>query len=314
MFFHEIKFEENAKFICMNEQQLNWDDMVTVMSIADGGSLSAAARHLGISHATVFRRLGKIEDRLGVRLFERSRTGYVPTLAGEELAALALRVDEDVRAAERRFVGQDQRPDGTVRVTTADTLMFGPLHNIFADFRRTYPEIELEVILSNEMFNLSKRMADVAIRPTTNPPENLVGRAIIEIAFAVYAAPGHPVLALASPDFTEYNWIGLDDSLAQPVRRWMIREGYDDCVKFRVNSLVGCMAAAKVGLELAVLPCFLAEPEPDLVRVTDTIPELSTPLWLLTHPDLRRVYRIRTFLDFVAKALSRQKDLFAGEP
>ena len=168
----------------MTEQSLHWDDLRVVQAIAEAGSLSGAGRRLGASHATVFRRLNAIERRLGVALFERSRTGYAPTPAGEDLAATAARVETEVLGAERRVVGRDLRLSGSIRVTTTDTLLMGLLSPIFAGFQRAHPEIVLEVAVSNQLFNLSQRDADVAVRPSPSPPEHLVGRRVGTVAQA----------------------------------------------------------------------------------------------------------------------------------
>ncbi|ONX33914.1 LysR family transcriptional regulator, partial [Burkholderia cenocepacia] len=174
----------------MKEQRLSWDDLRLVLAVAQAGSLAGAARRLGISHATVFRRLAAIEAELGVKLFERTRAGYAPTPAGEDAAAAAERIQDEVHGVERRVAGRDVRPSGTVRVTTTDTLLSGLLSPVFAAFRHACPEITLEVSVSNAVFDLSKREADVAIRPSSSPPEVLIGRRVGTIAQAVYAAPG----------------------------------------------------------------------------------------------------------------------------
>ena len=166
--------------------KLPWDDLRVVLAVAEAGSLAGAGRRLGASHATVFRRLGDVERRLGVRLFERSRLGYAPTDAGEELAEAARRIEAEVHDAERRIVGRDLRPAGVVRVTTTDSLMVGLVSPILAAFRRLYPGIVLEVVVSNQVFSLSRREADVAIRSSSAPPETLVGRRVATIAQAVY--------------------------------------------------------------------------------------------------------------------------------
>lgn len=150
------------------------------------GSLSGAGGRLGVSHATVFRRLTDMEKRLGVALFERSRTGYTPNSAGEDLAAVARRVEADILGVERRLAGQDLKLSGSVRLTTTDTLYAGLLAPALADFRVNYPDIELEVVVSNQVQSLSKREADIAIRPTRNPPETLVGRRVGSIRQAIY--------------------------------------------------------------------------------------------------------------------------------
>ncbi|MEC9481824.1 MAG: LysR family transcriptional regulator [Halomonas sp.] len=289
----------------MNENMMRWDDLRIVLAIAETGSLSGAARRLEVSHATVFRRLGELERRMGARLFERSRNGYTPTLAGEDMADTAGRVAEEVAGAERRLLGQDLALSGTLRITTTDTLLMGLLAPILAEFRTLHPRITLEVAVSNRTLNLTRRDADVAIRPTSSPPETLVGRRVGCIAQAVYVRAD-------LPDAT--SWVGPDAHLGYPtLETWMSHHGFDTHVGLRVDSMLGMLAAIKSGLGRGVLPCYLADHEPELRRLDKPIPELATDLWLLTHPDLRRTARILAFFDFVALSLAAQQACLLGE-
>ena len=161
---------------------------------------------------------------------------------------------------------------------------------ILAEFRAAQPEIELEIALSNEPFNLSKRDADVAIRPTTKPPEPLVGRKVAALAVAVYGPAGKEIKDIDAAD-----WVGLDDSLsALPLARWLAARGTHAVL--RLNSLHACLEAARAGMGLALLPCFLGDPAPELRRIGAPIAALEGELWLLTHPDLHKVARVRVFL------------------
>ncbi len=288
----------------MDEQSIAWDDMRTVLAIAQAGSLSGAARELGVSHATVFRRLGAIEQRLGVKLFDRGRDGYAPTSAGEDVAEAAGRIEAEVVGVERRVAGRDLLPSGTLRVTTTDTLLNGLLSPIFADFRRSYPEISLEIAVSNVLLSLSRREADLAVRPTQSPPENLVGRRVGSIAQAVYGASAVFARDGETPALEAVDWIGPDETLwYRQLDAWMKEQGHDAQCHYRVDSLQGMLAGVRDGIGVAVLPCYLADGDARLVRLSDTLPELANDLWLLTHPDLRRVERIRTFMEFVATAV-----------
>jgi len=294
----------------MNESNLPWDDLRTVLAIADAASLAGAARALRVSHATAFRRLGAIEARLGTRLFERSRGGYTPTAAGEDVAAAARRIEVEVAGVERRVVGRDLQPSGTLRVTTTDTLLLGLLSPILAAFRQDHPEITLEIAVSNAQLNLSRRDADVAVRPTPAPAENLVGRRAGTIAQAVYGPKG---AASAQPDPDSAQWIGPDETLwYRQLEDWMKRRGHDERCRYRVDSLAGIHAAVRAGAGLAVLPCYLGDADPELVRIGSPLEDLSIDLWLLTHPDLRSVARIRAFTAFVGDALRERSAALAG--
>jgi len=298
----------------MKEQHMPWDDLRTVLAIARAGSLSGAARTLGVNHATVFRRLGAIEERLGVKLFERHRGGYTPTVAGEEVAGAAGRVESEVAGIERRVAGRDRLPAGTLRITTTDTLLTGLLSPVLADFRGQYPDIALEIVVSNAQLNLSRRDADVAVRPTASPAENLVGRRAGTIAQAVYA-PAARAGEEADPATAE--WIGPDETLwYRHLEDWMRRQGHDGRCSYRVDSLAGMHAAVRAGSGLAVLPCYLGDADPDLQRVGEPVADLAIDLWLLTHPDLREAARVRAFTAFVGDAIrDREAELTGhGEP
>ena len=292
-------FQKQVNQLCMNEQ-IRWDDLSVVLAVSDTGSLSGAGRRLRLSHATVFRRLKAMEQRLGVVLFERTRGGYAPTSAGADLAEVARRMQADIQAAERRVIGRDLALSGTLRITTTDTLLEGLLTPVLASFRADHPDIHLEVTLSNEVFNLSERDADVAIRPTDSPPDHLVGRRIGRIEQAVY---GHRDYDQGQPD-QDALWIGPDRHLGyRALDRWFARQGLDRQCRFRTDSMLAMKTAAVGGLGLSVLPCYLADACPSLTRRGPVIDELATDLWILTHPDLRRVARVRTFMRHVADGL-----------
>ena len=156
-------------------------------------------------------------------------------------------------------------------------------------------------MVSNDVFSLSRREADVAVRPAHKPDESLVGRRIGTIAQAAYMAKalaeeGEDVQAIDSMD-----WIGPDESMTYPaLERWLKEEGLVEQCRTRVNSVYGMLSAARAGLGCSVLPCYLGENDEQLRRLSGAIPSMATDLWLLTHPDLRKTERIRVFLDHVA--------------
>src|SRR4051812_49938146 len=127
---------------------LPWDDFRLVKTIAQAEGLAGAAEQLGVNHSTVFRRLGQLEDSLGVKLFERHRTGYALTAAGEEMTSLAERMEEDVATFARKLAGQAVSPAGELRVTTNDTLLVHLLTPLFARFTKACPDVRLDVVLT----------------------------------------------------------------------------------------------------------------------------------------------------------------------
>jgi DNA-binding transcriptional LysR family regulator len=294
---------------------IGWDDFRLVKAIADGRGLPAAAARLGINHSTAFRRLGQIEKAVGARLFERHRSGYALTAAGEEMVEVASRLGEEIDAFERRLAGRANSPAGEVRVTTNDSLLVHLLIPLFARFRRQCPDVRLDIVLGNQALNLSRRDADVAVRATDSPPEILVGRRAARIAWALYGR-SEDFPEPAAPPFEalgEHPWVSLGDNLATLAAvRFVKRHVAPERVAFRVDSVFGLAEAVEAGLGIGHLPCFIADTRPGLRRLAPPEPDFAADLWLLTHPDLRQSARVRVLLDFLAAELSRSRPLIEG--
>lgn len=292
---------------------MEWDDYRHFLAIEQAGSVLGAAKQLGVNHTTVLRRIASLERRLGVRLFERLRTGYTPTPAGEELRNVILGVRQVLLDVEHRLSGKDLQLSGVVRIATTDTLSHGLLLPHLRAFRQLHPHIQLQIIGSNQIVSLTRREADIAIRATNQPPDNMLGRKIGLARSAIYGAlsyldeRGHD---LASD---RHDWIGLDETLAHlPEYRWLERRIPSERIVLRLNNLLHKIAVVKAGHGIAPLLCFLAEREPDLIRLTEPEPLFDTDIWLLSHPDLRRVARVRAFMEFITQCAKTDR-LLQGE-
>jgi len=287
---------------------LSWDDFRYIKAIAESRSLNGAAQMLKVNHSTVFRRLGQVEEHLGSRLFDRSRLGYALTPSGEEMVRLAERIGNDVVSFERKISGQDLRPSGELRVTVNDLVLLHLLTEILVDFRRAYPEIVLDVVVSNTMLNLSRRDADVAVRATYVAPETLSAQRVSNVAWAVFGAARDNIRDFHPRDATNYNWVGFVDHLVlTKVTKWMKDHINGDRLVYKVNSMLGIAEAVTGGAGLALLPCFVGQSIPGLARLTPPLSELDAELWLVTHPDLNRTARVRTFLDFCAAEIDKRR-------
>ncbi|MFG1205261.1 LysR family transcriptional regulator [Xanthobacter aminoxidans] len=291
-----------------------WDDFRLVRAIAETGSLAGAAEQLAVNHSTVFRRLGTLEQQLGARLFERARAGYVPTPMGEEMVRLAEHMADEVLAVERRITGQDLRPSGELRVTTNDTLLVHMLTPIFASFRAAYPEIRLDVVISNQSLSLSKRDADVAIRASDRPGDTLVGRRMASIAWGIYGSAAQNIAGPLDPaDLRRYDWIGFSDNLgAIKPAKWLRERVGEEKIIYRVNTVLGLAEAAAAGMGLALLPCFIAAVTPGLVQLMGRQGELEAGLWLLTHPDIKATARVRTFMEHAGREIGKLRGRIEG--
>ena len=295
----------------------DWSDLRYFVAVARSGSLSGAARELKVNYSTVFRRIGALEASIGARLFDRLPGGYGLTAAGEQRLERATRVEEEINTLDRQIAGEDLRLCGSIRVTVPEGAAARFFQQHLFSFHQAYPGIQVEVIMSNEIFNLSKREADIALRGARDPQGDMVGRRLSSIAWAVYGSASylkdHP--APREPaDLAEHKLVAADeDSLGFfATRSWMETHAPAEAFVYRSNSMLGQCNAIQLGFGLGILPCFLGDPEPDLVRVMAPIESLAGDLWLLTHPDLRRVARIRAFMDFVSEAVVKDRPLLEG--
>jgi DNA-binding transcriptional LysR family regulator len=285
---------------------LAWDDFRLIDAIAATRNLPAAAAWLGIDHSTVFRRLKQVEALLGTPLFERHRAGYTLTSAGEEIAALAARVDEDITTVTRRLAGQVPAPSGEVRLATSDSILSDLLMPMLARLRQANPAIRLDVVTGNAALNLSRRDADVAVRATDAPPDTLVGRRAARIAWALYGAAGQE--RGHAPD-----WVCLGDNLSglRVVREAQAMVPVERLVG-RFDTVLGLAHAVAAGLGIGHLPCFLGDAWAGLERLATPEEAYATDLWLLTHPDLRNTPRIRAVLDSLAESIAEKRPLIEG--
>ncbi|SDR53957.1 transcriptional regulator, LysR family [Rhizobiales bacterium GAS113] len=288
------------------------EDLRLLTALAEAGSLAGAARRILVNHASAWRRLGALEQRLGARLFERSRTGYTPTPAGEEAIAVASRVVTELGELERRLAGQDIRLTGIVRLTTAETLL-DLLVPILAELRHVHPGIVVELVTTNAFFTLTRRDADIALRPAASAPEGLVARRLAGVATAAYATADY-LEDRTGIDPLALDWLAPDDSLAHlGSARWIAEHVEQDRIVHRSSTLMGLLAAARAGMGVAPLPCYLGDTDTTLRRVLPPVPEMASALFLLTHPDLRRMVRIRAVLDMLAARLTPYRRYFEGK-
>jgi DNA-binding transcriptional LysR family regulator len=304
----------------MNE--LDWSDLRYALAVGHAGSLAGAARKLGVNHTTVLRRLDALEERLGARLFERHRNGYHPTEAGNLVLDLARRMADQADEIERRVLGRDRELTGPLRVTTAFVIMEHLLPQPLASFARAYPGIEVEVVENAFLVDLSRRHADqaqtwakleadVALRLSANVAEHLVGRQVGMTHCKVYAKRGAtdlPQTVTPLPTLIrEVPWVAFErDAHSRVYDRWMRDQLAQADVRLRVDIFNAMVAMIRTGIGVGLLPTFMEDSHPDIVAVSDPVPELSVPVWMLTHPDLRSTARVRVFMQHVGDAIAER--------
>ncbi len=286
----------------------NWDDLRHFLAVSRQGSLSAAARELGVDQSTVFRRLRALEKYLDAQVFDRRQHGkYELTAAGESLLAYASQIEEATFNIERDVLGRDLQVSGTIRVTTAEDIAVLLLPRHLAAFRQAFPSISIEVLTANRYFSLGRGEADVAIRPGHAPDEGrVIPRKICPTSMGFFAAPDY-LKTFGIPqrhaDLSRHRLLGWRGDLTV--------EGYTDFLdeiqgrdaRYGSNSLIMHRAMAEYGLGIAFLPEFIGRLSNALVRVLPEDSYDSGFFWILHHDDLRHAARVRAFVDFMVAAL-----------
>lgn len=279
---------------------MNWNDLKVFLAIAEAGSLAGAAAALKNNHSTIFRRLNALEKDMDTRVFDRLPTGYALTPAGERLLDLAREANEAIQAIEREIAGRDLAPSGTVRLTTAPNIARKIVPEAIKVLRKTHPKITVETSTSDSDYDLNRREADIALRATDEPPEHLIGRKVMQLdwwmcgsTFGGSKQPTRPEQLPGNP------LIGADISLMRLKAFQWLESNFNQWIVTKANDLSTMASLAKTGVGLAALPSDQSE---DGLRRLFKIPRITGELWLLTHPDLRNVRRIKVVWDALADA------------
>lgn len=281
---------------------MRWDDLKVALAVARAGSIGPAAQALGVNVTTVYRRLDALEESLGLPLFDRGQA-YALTAVGQDVLEHARAVEEETFALQRTVVGHDRQASGSVRVTMPESLLEIVLPLVWA-FRDEHPRIEPVLETGDRMFDLQRREADVAIRPSPAPPTEAVGRHVAAIAWAAYHSKGaaHPP------------WLAYTDALGEVAAvEWRRRHHGEEPVAMHLNTVPAMHAALRTGHGRGMLPCFIGDRDATLERMGAPIPETASALWLLIPGDLRRAARVRAFVDFLYPRLRSLSPVFEGQ-
>ncbi|HEX9954194.1 MAG TPA: LysR family transcriptional regulator [Allosphingosinicella sp.] len=287
-----------------------WNDLRYFLAVADSGSTLAAGRTLRVSQTTVARRIAALEEALALPLFDRLQSGYALTPAGKTLLDEARGVAGAATAVERTAAAMARDVGGTVRLTTIEIYAVTILPPILRDLHEAHPEIRIELDTSEEPLDLHAGAADIALRGSREPKgAGLVGRRIAADPWTLYCsrsyaeAHGVPRTRAELADHTLIG--GGGNKVWHSYRAWLRSNGLEDGVAMHHDSVSGLLAAVHSGFGLAVLPTFLADRDPELIRCLPPRPGDNMSLWLLTDERLRHTPRVRTVLDFLARRLTQ---------
>jgi len=296
---------------CKNVR-MDWDDLRYVLAIHREKTLSGAAATLGVSRTTAGRRLKEAEDRLGVRLFDRTEEGFAATAAGDELAETAARLEAEIHVTEGRLLGRDAELRGRLRVSTVDFLFAG-FPEVFSSFIQRYPGVEVTLGVTNAQVSLLRREADVALRLGNTPAEGLVGRRVGRMQFEAYAARSLVERMGPGATLADFPWLHSDErSDGRWLDDWLARNAPGAKVSLRSDDFAVRRRALSAGMGVTFLACFDGDADPGLVRVGARLSEEARDLWGLTLPELRNNRRIRAFMDHVYDAFKPHQRTLEG--
>lgn len=290
-------------------QALDWNDQRAFLAVLDGGSLSAAARALGIGQATVRARVEALEKALGTVLFTRSAQGLLPTdqahALGDHVRAMAHASDAFQRAAS----AAPGEIAGTVRVSVGELIGQEVLPPMLARLRERHPDLCVEIGLTNATANLSEQEADIAVRMHAPSQDTLVQRKVGEMALGYFAQPDY-LARRGTPatlaDLADHDIIGPDRRAANlRSAQAVLPPSVLKRIRLRTDSHPGQLAAARAGLGIVVMPQPVGLADPRLAHVLPEVVVGTLAVFVVTHRDLRRVPRVRATFDHLASEFTR---------
>jgi DNA-binding transcriptional LysR family regulator len=287
----------------------DWNDLRYFLAVARAGSTLGAAKRLGVNQTTVARRIDGLEAASGVRLFDRDRAGASLTEAGSDLVVHAEAVERAAEAVEHRLAAQRRGMAGVVRLTTSEALAAIGVVPALGEFRRLYPDIQIDLVLTDAFLDIEKGEADIALRASYGlESSSLVARKVADDFWGVYCsrayadAHGIPATREALAGHAVVDSEGALEIL--PPMVWLRAAAGDAAGGLRCSTVNNMVSGVAAGLGLAALPCGLGDRHPDLIYCQPVTVEGQASFWILTRQDLRQTPRIRAFIDFIVPHLA----------
>lgn len=277
---------------------INWNLLRFALMTYRKGSASGAAESLSVTHATVIRGLKRLEEETGVKLFNKSPSGYSATEAGLQLIQMADEVETKIY--QWNIDNESAKPElsGKLRLATTEIIANAILCPKLKDFYSLYPNLQLDISSSYDFCNLTRYEFDLAIRSTTSPPEHLIGRQIATISWAIYQS--HNISE------TSNYWVGCSDTNLPPAK-WLSQLHPNAKTRYLASSLQNQLEATRAGLGKALLPCFLADKETSLKKLETLEEKHHTQLWLLYNKESKNNPRVKAFVAWVNQHFDGQK-------
>lgn len=295
-------------------QNMDWEQIPYFLAVARTGSLRAAAEQLGATHGTVNRHIQALETVYGVQLFLRTRSGLELTKAGRTLIPIAQDAETLFLGARRRLQGLDRKEAGPVRFSLTGVMAYEIVSPILVRFSQEYPEIDLDIHVTDRFENINRLETDVSLRYADQITDDVVARKLFAMALAPHASRQYLErhLPMAGPEGEGLHWIGWDELDRSPA--WLAGTAFPKAeVRYASTDHIMQLSLVRRGFGMINTSVYFASVFPELVRVPGAEITLDRHLWILLHSDLRRTVRVRRFVDFLAEGLRELRPALQGE-
>ena len=284
---------------------MNWNDLKYFIALYRYGSLRRAGSSLKVNSTTVARRIRQLEQDVGSTLFIRQHNRFIPTDEADAILALAEAFEQQAAGIAQRLDNRNQSLQGVIRITSVSTFINGYLLLRLSEFKALYPGIQVELIADSQQLSLTRREADLAIRMGRPQSGNLVISKLTNLNYAVFGRKG----GAFQSDLEGYPWVTLEESYSQlPEAIWQQNHYANAEIALKVNVGLGSVEAVAQGIGIAYLPCFLGR-KYELEQLSDSAP--TRELWLLQHPELRELQRLKVFTEWLRDCLTEDFGLFS---
>jgi len=286
----------------------DWNDLKAFLAVARGGSTLAASKALGVNQTTVARRVESLEHDLGFKLFERGQTGSRLTEGGQMMIPEAENVERAAIRFANQAAGQLRGVSGALRLTTNELVANTMVIPALVEFRKLHPDVQIDLVITDRTLDLENGEADLAIRTAVElATSDLVARKIAEHPMALYCSRDYASrrgVPSSMEALQDHDLIDVAPETGEiPAATWMMRYAGGKPPITRSNSMGSLLHAVKAGLGIGAVPCTIADPDRDLVRCSDDIPEGRASSWIVTRRELKDTPRVRAFIDFLAPFL-----------
>jgi DNA-binding transcriptional LysR family regulator len=274
----------------------DWNDWLFFLKLAEFKNMKKAAQALKVDNSTIFRKINNLEERIKVRLFERLPSGYKLTAAGEGIIGKVKDIEESFHDINFNLSGKDANLSGKIKISTSDTIGYYFLPKLIKKFNLEYPQIIIDLEITNKYSSLAKRESDIVITTSNKQPDYMVGRKLSKIGFALY---GDKDIKIEQFDqIKDHKILMPGESLSQvAVTKFLNNHVNQSNVTLYCDKFSGLYAMCKEGMGLAALPHYLGG---DLHKIIDLPQSCWGNMWILTHPELRKVARIKIFMSWMS--------------